>query len=63
MSATFLSEVFGWDVAATPISSNSLIPNYFSVLFCYVFAPRGTLEIAEVARLAARDGFDSITLL
>ena len=41
----------------------SLIPNFFSVLFCYVFAPRDTLEIAEVTRLAACGGFDSITLL
>ena len=40
-----------------------LIPNFFSVLFCYVFAPRDTLEIAEVTRLAACGGFDSITLL
>ena len=63
MSATFSSEVFGRDVAATLISPNSLIPNYFSVLFCYVFAPRRTLEIKEVARLSACGGFDSITLI
>ena len=38
-------------------------PTYFSVLFFYVFAPRCTLAIAELTRLAACGGFDSITLL